>query len=377
MLFDIPDSAPYTTALSRIPGAYDGPPSPGARWPDRWVRAMEEDGIGVTEEEYLRARQQVSREGSCRMSYALLQRREDPDTIRIQPLLCGQRRCQGCGELARRYARRRIATSEIYHFGIEWRQFWTLTMPRDARASAMDAWKEMGAILSKVLRIYKRWVSKMKLYDAPLHYAWVLEAHEDGWPHVHIVMSMPYPTTESGELRLVRAFRHIWNKWWGFKWSIVQLEKPRNAKRAGDYLTKYIGKMHQWPEALYAVMYRRRSWASTLPMLPTLITPPPVWQVQEVVSLTQATRILRSWRYHGWKVIRDSEGMVGVAPGGSAPGGLLEGDGIQEEPREELQESQEEERRVPHWSDAWRLPPAPPAPPGWVRKTEAEGRAKS
>lgn len=275
---------------------------------------MEEEGLRLTEEEWMRLQVQVQRENSCQGSYVLLRSRSQPDTMRLQSLRCGTRRCVGCGTLARQYARRRIRVSQLYHYGVEWRQFWTLTVPRDAAASALDAWKLIGDKLSRCLRIYHRWLKDKLPHGFRVHYAWVLEEQADGWPHVHMVSNVEYPDGREACLRLVRVLRHLWNKHWSVQYSIVQLEKPRSGEGSSDYLTPYVAKMDGWPAPLHAVMYRKRGWASTLPMLPTMVKPPPEWQVEYVVSIREATAIVGDWVREGYLIRRDWRGQVEASP---------------------------------------------------------------
>jgi len=129
----------------------DGPPPPGHRWPDRVERFLDIDGVLLTEEEYLRAHAQLRRADGCGKSAAMLAK-IGGDDIRMQRLGCGQRRCERCGAEARDYARRRLATSGIYHPGVEWGMFVTLTIPRKSYPSKEDAWKSMGRAMSRWCR---------------------------------------------------------------------------------------------------------------------------------------------------------------------------------------------------------------------------------
>jgi len=288
----------------------EGPPPPGHRWPDRDERLYEVAGALLTEEEYYRAHTQLRRAEGCGGSAAMLTQ-IGGDDVRMQRLGCGQRRCQRCGMEAREYARRRLATSDIYHGGIEWRLFVTLTMPRNAYPSKEEAWKGMGKVMSEWCRRQQKWLgARGSVYKTRLHIGWALEAHKDGWPHVHVVMSIPYPEWKDAARRMNRKFRADWNEIHGVKYSIVQTERPRSSHRSGDYLSKYIAKMEDWGEGLLAILYRRRMWSSTLPIIPPLVPAPPKWQVMQVLEIDKAIKALRRLRRSGYQVEGDPQGWV-------------------------------------------------------------------
>lgn len=263
-------------------------PVPGTRWADDSWRDAVRDGWELTEREWMRLQDQDRRRRWCGATWARMSARSQDGTERLQELSCGQRGCPGCGLEARTRARRRLATSDIYHGGIEWRAFVTGTIPRNARVCKEDAWRDAGARMSAWCKRVQKVYEKLEVPENERHIGWALEAHQDGWPHAHIVLSRVYPESEHLEKRWMRWMRRIWNRVWGVEWSVFQLEKPKKPHRAGDYLAKYVGKMEGWGDELMAILYRKRLWSSTLPLVPTMIPPPPRWHLEMTISCFRA-----------------------------------------------------------------------------------------
>lgn len=182
---------------------------------------------------------------------------------------CGTRRCDSCDEEIRRH--------QMHRSEGKWTLFFTLTLPRNG--SAAGAWRIIHKLvrcwhreLRRELEISRRpWVEKGKRRSdqrnarirrakeniratGSFEYAWVLESHEDAWPHVHECVSLAW-------LRYGFA-RHVWSRIVRDRSARIDGQKVWDVKGVCRYLSMYVSKARLAPEIL-AILRGRRVWAST------------------------------------------------------------------------------------------------------------------
>lgn len=118
----------------------------------------------------------------------------------------------------------------------------TLTLKRDI--SIQDAWCYINSWTSAFLERLRDYVRKVK--KARLSYLWVVEAHEDDYPHVHILCSFPFIPLE----KLI--------DWWVDDYG-NPLSAPQGVdvkfigsfENVKDYVVKYLVKGHNKYWAFY------------------------------------------------------------------------------------------------------------------------------
>jgi len=111
----------------------------------------------------------------------------------------------------------------------------TLTLKRDI--SLQDAWANINRWTSQFLKRFRDYITKVK--KSFLSYLWVVEAHQDEYPHVHILASFPFVEVEK-----------IYD-WWIDKdgnhlseFQGVDVKFIGSAENVRDYLVKYLIKQH-------------------------------------------------------------------------------------------------------------------------------------
>lgn len=206
----------------------------------------------------------------CCSAVAILQRSLPAAGNRIEriavPLRCRTRECLTCSVLASQHATVRMEA--------HWTQLVTLTLRQD-RCSEAHAWRNVSRWVSKLMaRLYaigsrdskrcdclRGWCRKihpeMILTGKKLMYAWVIEPHKKGWPHVHIAWDAKYVCFD--------LVREMWWEITGFAGSGSWVVKVGNPDRIPYYLAKYLTK-GTFGTRLLAFMYRKRIWASNVPL---------------------------------------------------------------------------------------------------------------
>jgi len=184
---------------------------------------------------------------------------------------CGTRACARCAEMMREHQRERVAGP--------WKLFLTLTF-RPAFMTVSDAW---GSIHS-ALRTWWRELRRQVAYrDGPitartakgqasqrdrkalagervrgpegLEYAWCLEAHVSGYPHVHLVTNQEFVD--------YRYAKSLWEMSMSVETANVDGEQVYEVDGACRYLCQYVAKAHFSLDIL-AIIKGRRVWASTI-----------------------------------------------------------------------------------------------------------------
>lgn len=232
--------------------------------------------LGDVEREECRRR--IATAASCGTSFAAYRRFSvAPAGIREDRLVCqrfcGTRACEHCDE--------QIRLRECARVQGRWRQFVTLGVPA-AHLSCRQAWfriRRARALLFKRLErhverpdawavrvwdsdalfawITRRATTQGRLRLSPLDYAWTLEPHQSGYPHLHFVLNTTF--IHFGWLR------KVWSECLGRNVRWIKVKDVWDSSGTCRYLSKYISKT-TFTLDLCAVMYRQRLWGTSLPM---------------------------------------------------------------------------------------------------------------
>jgi hypothetical protein len=157
--------------------------------------------------------------------------------------------------------------SWIKHLPLPKGGYWyllTLTLYRSIGVE--NAWRSINRWVSKFMNRFRSYLNTV--YGKDLSYLWVVEVHEDGFPHVHILFRMPYVDPKLTFNRLIDFF----HSWW-----VDDDGNPLCARHGVDlklvrggvnevraYVLKYLVKNHAkyWRVEVYPdgrVAYRRSS----------------------------------------------------------------------------------------------------------------------
>ena len=176
--------------------------------------------------------------------------REEKMATRV---FCGLLSCRECSERARK----RKLSRMLY----PWDFFITLTFPQ-RNISREEAWRQVNgwitATLDWMVRWYRTWMEDTG-QDTPFEYAWTVEPHQSGYPHVHVCLQAPTAFDELWEARWERAH--------GLGRSNVQVDLVYDPGMVAAYLAKYVSKS-QLPEEILAIRYRQKSWWCTVNIMP-------------------------------------------------------------------------------------------------------------
>lgn len=274
-----PVSLLLACARVKSPAGQDHPllnlPRSEAR-PERRVTPRH-DSIALTPRERLRVREMTARALGCRASFVSLTRAKPSRGGVTQERLvmavpCGTRMCEACDA-----ERRKREAGRVEGF---WRLFWTVGVPSGA-VPAAEAWRRMSGWVGKLFQELRRELARGEgarvVVDedereridalnkerrqgsrrhAHLQYAWCLEPHKSGWPHLHFVTNASFI-----DFAWMKA---LWSRIVGFTIRWANFKKVTDRDGVCRYLSKYISKTTFSPD-ITAIMYRRRQWASTVP----------------------------------------------------------------------------------------------------------------
>lgn len=129
-----------------------------------------------------------------------------------------------------------------------------------------------------------------------LTYAWVIEPHKKGWPHVHIAWDAPFV-----------CFNFVRELWWeitGIEASGSWVEKVVRNGKIANYLAKYLSK-GTFSTAMLALMWRRRIWASNVKRGQKWETG---YEIVEIAKGKAAEKLLNTERP---PMVRNESAMVG------------------------------------------------------------------
>jgi hypothetical protein len=142
------------------------------------------------------------------------------NTLSVRPLRCKRWSCEHC------YPRR---ARDLWHkaFNGQPDMFLTLTMkpdagltPEQAAVEFVEGWRMLRQFLCR------------KLDRKGLTFLAVFEAHESGWPHLHILLRSKYI-----DHRVIRS-------WWESRTGSYQIDIRRvhNPRQRASYVSKYVAK---------------------------------------------------------------------------------------------------------------------------------------
>lgn len=204
-----------------------------------------------------------TRIGNCNSVWGILAReRTDPDGTRwidrtALPLRCGHRACPTCGEAARGKAAARMFAA--------WKTTITLTLPH--QLTRAEQWRSVGRWVSRWCHALVKWLRRHRP-GSPVEYAWVLESHYSGYPHVHVVLEYDCRGSRTQWQEFARWIRSAWRSITGLSVRWVRVEPVRtSAEKLKNYLLKYLTKA-SYDLSHYAMIGRRRMWATSLPAVP-------------------------------------------------------------------------------------------------------------
>lgn len=234
-------------------------------------------GLVLTEGQRERARSMLARAAGCRTRFAGFRKCVPSGVGAVESRLivalpCGTRMCEECDQQRRNKEAARVEG--------HWRLFWTLGLPQHP-AGVRFAWGMMGVWTRRLFRELRREYAKgasekVKIDEgelqrieianeerkgkkrplAELQYAWCLEPHASGFPHLHFVLNAWF--VDFGFMK------ELWSRIVGLEVRWARYEKVTDRDGMCRYLSKYISKT-SFPPDLVAIMYRRRQWASTVP----------------------------------------------------------------------------------------------------------------
>lgn len=286
---------------------------PGADGPERRVVPRHES-IKLTPGERTRLREMTARALGCRSTLVAMRRsRPDGQSVTEDRLVmavpCGTRMCEPCDADRRRREAARVEG--------HWRLFYTLGVP-SGFWDAGKAWRLVGFWARSLFRELRRELAdgrarnvvvdqderdriaalnearaKGKRAAPVLQYAWCLEPHKSGWPHIHFVTNASFIAHE--------WIKKLWSRIIGSEVRWARYEKVTDRDGVCRYLSKYISKTTFSPD-IVAIMYRRRQWASTVPPMPKKTAE---WRLEErregedLFSETVFPSIFA--RVNGWK----------------------------------------------------------------------------
>jgi hypothetical protein len=184
---------------------------------------------------------------------------------------CGTRACPACAEAMRERQCARVSGP--------WKLFLTLTVPRFPW-TITEAWHDIHTWLKEFLRELRRYIARAwKPTTAKtesgrrrwarcaseahrrtggirkLEYAWVIENHKDGWPHVHMCVNTAYI-----DYSLVRE---LWQGVTGVFFANVDGKPVWDVDGTCKYLSKYVSK-GVLPLDILAILKGRRLWACSI-----------------------------------------------------------------------------------------------------------------
>lgn len=268
-------------------------------------RAARCKGIVLEPAERDHVRQAIGAALGCGSRFASFRRTEMTDAglreLRLAcQLKCGNRTCPDCDEERRK--------RESWRVEGPWKMFVTFTLPL-AAGSTSKCWRLIGKWLGRLTKKLGKtarsndtwpilhgedrgWAVQLQAGDENadamvykgLDYAWAIEPHKSGRPHVHMVLSAEYVDYEWLIVEWRKATRTSEARIYG-----VRIKSPDGVTR---YLCKYISKATLTSDIL-GILRRKRLWACTLP---SIAPKEPLWSREVDVDADQAWREIQQGR---------------------------------------------------------------------------------
>lgn len=211
---------------------------------------------------------------------------------------CGHRTCKTCQRRALQMRSNRLLG--------DWTTMLTLTYGRALRTVG-DAWRRVTDDAQWLCRTLSR--AHKRHTDTPCEYAWVLEEHKDGWPHIHIVGSWSCDLMDDHTLRMLWTSRAGADSW------VVDWRPTDDPAAVRSYLSKYLSKGALRPDVA-AALGKRRMFGRSRDLRPVIEEPDRKdWQELRIVDQMEAAQIMDgafSWKGHQWDWMTNmwSEGRV-------------------------------------------------------------------
>lgn len=178
--------------------------------------------------------------------------------LRLQSMKCGRRGCPSCRAYIAANARERIKGS--------WGTLVTLTIGSHRGLDSVREWEAMPRRVTRWMAAFRERLRRQRpgitRKDPEAQYAWVLEDHASGFPHVHIALGLHLTKGSDEWWGWIRWGRAAWNRIVGRVVLQQQWEVVRDSTKTRDYLCKYMIKQGM-PVWVYAAMYRQRLWAAS------------------------------------------------------------------------------------------------------------------
>ncbi len=137
-------------------------------------------------------------------------------TARVIPLRCGRWTCDHCGPLKKRMWMARLLAGRP-------ERFITLTCAPQTNMTPLEA-------ASELKRTWSRFVDHFRRDNKTCEYAWSLQWHENGWPHLHILQRGDYIPQRDLSSYFAKKMRS----------PIVDIRRIHNKHQAVTYSTRYI-----------------------------------------------------------------------------------------------------------------------------------------
>lgn len=271
--------------------------------------------IALSPAERTRLREMTARALGCRTTFVAMRKSKadgghvDVDRL-VMAVPCGTRMCEPCDAERRRKEAARVEGN--------WRTFWTLGVPSGFWRADV-AWRLMGQWVKALFRELRRELAegqgsrvKVGAHErerigalnerrqsgkrkmALLQYAWCIEPHQSGWPHLHFVTNAHFIGFE--------WIKSLWGRITSTTIRWARVERVKDVDGVCRYLSKYISKTTFSPD-ITAIMYRRRQWASTVPAPPKRAAEWTVEERREGEDLFSETVFASVFaREKGWKV---------------------------------------------------------------------------
>jgi hypothetical protein len=163
-------------------------------------------------------------------------RSSDGHTVRAGTIPCNGWDCEVCGprkkgKLFKRVLQGQISETVKSKYALK---FGTFTFGGNEKRYGSDpvsAYEEMAVALHKMIRALKK-------RDGHFHYFKVCEAHQDGWPHFHIL----FAGDNIAPISFLESATKLWCELYGLGFIRINCKRFNDKKHAINYLLKYITK---------------------------------------------------------------------------------------------------------------------------------------
>jgi hypothetical protein len=113
-----------------------------------------------------------------------------------------------------------------------------VTLTFDPKALRLDQlWEHVGVAFNK-------WITRLRSRYGKIQVLRVWEAHKSGYPHIHCLLF--FEESEFEVFRYTGVWRIEEKAFFEWEYGFVDVEALRSFKEGVNYVTKYLGKLHQW-----------------------------------------------------------------------------------------------------------------------------------